>query len=267
MPTPKEFFISPPFSKRDLAIKITDGQKPSVSSSEVQTRLLGEPNGQAKPSFEENQYRFYTIVRQQGIHLNSPPKISKRVLERRNDILKRKIEEGEDFESIARAYGRFQPWVKIQFRLGLNMLWDKSPEEVQMEFPRETLIPNSVDGLRQAIKEKEDNLVAQLQRDDLNKEELQALMAKVGPKFYKRHQDLFVTVFQLARDTGFKLRSERAKHWPFIAKLLVGVLETEGVVVGRCNGAIPIVSKQDYKDSMDILATSKEVEELLGSID
>lgn len=106
-----------------------------------------------------------------------------------------------------------------------------------------------------------ENLAGQLQRDDLNKNELQELMGRVGHEFYRRHKELFVPLDDLIRKAGYDFTRLTPRE-PF-----VDVLEKDGgIVVGRYHlkekrrvRPVYFILKVDQGDALLTLENSQEL--------
>lgn len=210
-------------------------------------------------SFEQKWIEFMQEVITRGA-FSRPHGARYKVWLRQEDIITSRLK-GESIESISQRFKKPVRWVTAQLRYGSEKVYDDSPEELRQRYPRESLFPKRSEIIRLRRKERDMTLAVQLQREDLNKEELQELMAKVGYNFYRRHKGLFIEVLKMAKDVGFKRPSV------VNLDLIVDVLEKDGgVVVGACHrsgGKMLILLKQDYEAAREILELSEKLSHLL----
>lgn len=214
--------------------------------------------GQARSPLDEARFKFVVETKDKGVHLIRPQGVSRKVFDRQIDIVKRRILERESKESVGQGYGKPINWVDIELREGLDRLWSYSPEQLRTEIPRETILPRRSQSYRLKREKGEEDLASQLQREDLNKEQLREIKPKIGERFYSRHKELFMRIPKIIKKSGLLPATP--------ADLAAAVLEKEGGVVvfsyhekkryGRVK-TCHLVLIHDVKDSVDILESSE----------
>lgn len=225
----------------------------------AEAKALGEFRGQPRSSLEKRWIEFMQEVISRGAFLR-PHGARSKVWLRQQDIMMSRLR-GESIESISQRFGKPVDWVTAQLRYGTERVWNNIPEELRQKHPKGSLFPKRSEMITLRRKENDMTLASQLQREDLNREELQELMAKVGYNFYRRHKELFIKVLKLARDVGFKR--------PSVADLdlIVDVLKRDGgVVITTCHRSgtkIPIFLEQDYFDARYTVESSEKLKNLI----
>jgi len=192
---------------------------------ERQTDRLGFEQ-QARSPLDEARYRFVTTVWANKVHMIRTVGTSKKVLERQNDIAKRRVLDLESVESVSETYGKSPGWVEAQLDQALKRLLNNSPEELRIKYPQETLFKTSKEKARETLsKQKGETVASQLDDPNLSKEELKKLVPSVNRQFYDKNRRLFYRLESLL--------SEADRDLPASGDLsaIAGKLKQDGGVV------------------------------------
>lgn len=192
--------------------------------------------------------------------------ISRKVLERQNDIAKRCILDHESAESVSETYGRSPRWVEGQLDQALKRFLLNSPKDVGRRIPGETVLPSRAEINRLKREAGEEHLASQLQREDLNKEQLREIKPKIGRSFYSRHKRLFIRLPDLIKKSGLPPTTP--------ADLAAVELEQDGIAVFSYHernerderaSVRYLVLMHDVDPSVDTLKSSEVLKEYQGT--
>lgn len=249
----------------NLEPKIRQDQKPSLRPAEALAK--GGFERQARSPLDEVRYQFVTKVWANNVHMSRTGGISRKVLERQNDIIKRCILEGESEENVGQGYERDIHWVNRELREGLGRFWSNSPEDVRMMIAREIILPTRTRVVKERTQNQDRDIISKLTNPNSDKEQLRKIKPKIGGRFYSRHKGLFMRLPKLIKNSGL-LRTTPASF-------AVEVLEQEGGVVvfsyhggKKIDGSVKtchFVLIHDVKFSVDTLTSSEKLEDYQDS--
>lgn len=244
----------------NLEPKSQQGQKPKLRPAQRDFEQ------EARSPLDEARFKFLVEAMDKKVHLIKPQGVSKKVFHRQFDIVERLILGRESKESVGQGYGKPINWVDIELRQGLDRLWSYSPEQLRTEIPRETILPSKSKSNRLKREAGEEDLASQLQREDLNKEQLWEIKPKIGERFYRGHKELFMRLRKLIKKSGLLPTTP--------ADLVAAVLEQEGgVVVFSYHGkkedkrgvkTCYLVLIHDVDPSVDTLKSSERLKDYQG---